>query len=97
MMTSEKDVDADLKCPLSNEIMCDPILCTDGLTYDRFAVVDAITNGSRSHITDQEIIMVGQVVALRNIIYKMHPEKESEAKEKLIKVRQEIEEHYLKA
>lgn len=37
--------DNDLKCPISMELMVDPVVCDDGVTYDRFHVIRGFCDG----------------------------------------------------
>jgi hypothetical protein len=44
-----------LLCPITREIMTDPVICCDGHTYEREAITQWFRSNSRSPKTNQEL------------------------------------------
>ena len=69
-MTSYIDIEIphEYKCPITLDIMCDPVICTDGFTYEREAI--KLLNNPISPITKQPIIkdLLIPNIALRQLI-----------------------------
>ena len=42
------DVPEDLRCPLTLELLCDPVTAADGHTYERVAIEEWLATGSRT-------------------------------------------------
>lgn len=51
-MAAEFEVPACFKCPLSGELMCDPVTLADGLNYERGAAEDWLSKYDVSKITE---------------------------------------------
>lgn len=51
-MAAEFEVPACFKCPLSGDLMCDPVTLADGLNYERGAAEDWLSKYDVSKITE---------------------------------------------
>jgi hypothetical protein len=74
-----------LSCPLSKDIMSDPVMCNDGLVYDRFEVVKALVKDPNGFLSTQaqdlKVTTIGNdVINIRKIVFWKYPNKEAEFK-----------------
>ena len=68
MMTS--DIPSEWKCPITLEIMKDPVICSDGITYEKKSIEEWLRRNSISPITRQPITVRNLFpnIALRSLI-----------------------------
>lgn len=52
---SDDEIPHKFKCPISLEIMTDPVLCSDGFYYDRECIVNWLSQHHRSPMTNLEL------------------------------------------
>lgn len=91
------DIPDEFICPITLEIMTDPVLCNDGYTYERNAILQI--RGSHSPMT-RELIDKTKLIpnrALKNTILRYNEEKEKAEKEKAEKEKAELEKAELEA
>jgi len=50
-------IPANYKCPLTNQIMNEPVLAFDGIIYEKSAIVDYLKKYKKSPITNEEFII----------------------------------------
>ena len=85
------DIPDEFICPITLEIMTEPVLCSDGYTYERNAILQI--RGSHSPMT-REIIDKTKLIpnrALKNTILRYIEEKQKAELEKIEKVKLEAE------
>ena len=41
----------DIECPITHDIMCDPVICEDGHIYERAAIMEWLMNNNTSPTT----------------------------------------------
>jgi U-box domain len=71
LQMNEKDVPMDFVCPITSEIMNDPVLCEDGFSYERSAIEMWFSKDKRtSPMTNMELTSIETTpnVALKNEI-----------------------------
>jgi hypothetical protein len=57
-------------CPITQDIMIDPVICSDGITYEKNAIIRWLVNNNTSPVTRQSIEKSNIIpnIALRNTI-----------------------------
>ena len=58
------------KCPITSQIMLDPVLCDDGHSYERAAITRHLADGNRRSPVDNSLLTNRLIpnVALRSVI-----------------------------
>merc|ERR1712060_624864 len=51
----DSDIPNEFKCPISLEIMSEPVICSDGFWYQRDCILDWLQNHNRSPMTNLEL------------------------------------------
>merc|ERR1712228_5698 len=51
----DEDIPNEFKCPISLEIMSEPVICSDGFWYQRDCILDWLQNHNRSPMTNLEL------------------------------------------
>jgi Mg-chelatase subunit ChlD len=71
-----KHIPADWFCPITGEVMTDPVIATDGNTYERKAILEWIEKNDKSPITGEALHSNAVVpnLALKSTIEKMLPD-----------------------
>jgi hypothetical protein len=65
------DIPAEMQCPISSDIMRDPVMCADGHTYERVAITEWVKHKATSPLTNQPLdqpVMLIPNYALRGLI-----------------------------
>jgi hypothetical protein len=65
------NIPAEMQCPISSDIMRDPVMCTDGHTYERVAITEWVKHKATSPLTNQPLerpVMLIPNYALRGLI-----------------------------
>lgn len=75
-LMESKQIPADWFCPITGEVMTDPVIATDGQTYERKAILSWIEKSDRSPTTGEALASNNVVpnLALKSTIEKMLPE-----------------------
>ncbi|GAA5967843.1 hypothetical protein JCM3765_001898 [Sporobolomyces pararoseus] len=75
------------KYPFTNRELVDPVLANDGLIHDRWSLVE----GSHQNIRDpfESLVIVGDVVQLREAIFQQYPERRVEFQTRRQKFKEE--------
>ncbi len=55
-MATDDTPPLDLTCPIAGDLMRQPVLAGDGVTYEKSAIAEWITNGRPSHMTHTSAI-----------------------------------------
>lgn len=64
------EIPEQFKCPISMEIMTDPVICSDGITYERESILKWTERHTTSPMTRQQINkdMLFPNIALKQLI-----------------------------
>jgi len=81
-------LEEDYYCPITNGLMIDPVIGTDGHTYEKSAIEEWLKQNQTSPITRQTMKITELIpnIALRNVIHKFlleNPEMKNHKKQKL--------------
>ncbi|CAM6084056.1 unnamed protein product [Calypogeia fissa] len=89
----QQDSDADdwYEDPITSEVMCDPVNCSDGFTYDRWTIVD--NRLTRSPYDMSTFCIVCDDNTTRSRLFRIHPGQEPKFKERRRKYREEALQH----
>ncbi len=73
----------DIRCPITKEIMNDPVMCDDGILYERMAIEEWLTSSHASPVTGVpfKTVQLFPAVFAKNVItnyLKMHPEMQND-------------------
>jgi len=76
--TDDDTTPVEMQCPISHEIMKDPVLCADGHTYERSCIEEWMKHNITSPLTGKELTSTNLVPnhALRSLIQSIAPQTE---------------------
>ncbi|KAM0792683.1 hypothetical protein ACM66B_002463 [Microbotryomycetes sp. NB124-2] len=80
--------------PIDQRDMIDPVLASDGMIYDRWSLIEKSDKFSEA---EESLVIIGDVVQLREAIYVEFPERRSEANDKRQRYREETLEMYARS
>ncbi|CAM6084057.1 unnamed protein product [Calypogeia fissa] len=79
--------------PITSEVMCDPVNCSDGFTYDRWTIVDNRLTRSPYDGNMSTFCIVCDDNTTRSRLFRIYPEQEPKFKERRRKYREEALQH----
>ena len=56
-------------CPITHQIMADPVICDDGYTYERVAITEYLKTHNTSPITRLPVKIISENRAIKDVIY----------------------------
>ncbi|CAM6118869.1 unnamed protein product [Calypogeia fissa] len=79
--------------PITSEVMCDPVFCSDGFTYNRWTIVDNRLTRSPFDRDMSTFCVVCDDNKTRSRLFRIYPEQEPKFKERRRKYREEALQH----